>query len=67
MSSYSVDDEKANIEARVLTLLEKKLDIAGYCREGYVVVEKVIGFNHSTVTGECRDAASTSDRELFGK
>lgn len=67
MSSYSADDEKANIEARVLTLVEKKLDTTGYCREGYVVVEKVIGFRHSTVTGECRDAASASDRELFGK
>ncbi len=67
MSAYSADDEKAAIEARVMALIDKKLDNTGYCREGYVVVEKVIGFRHSTVTGECREAASDADRELFGK
>lgn len=67
MSSYSAEDEKASIEARVMTLLDKKLDSTGYCREGYVVIEKMIGFTHSTVTGECREAASAEDRELFGK
>lgn len=67
MSAYSPDDEKAAIEARVMALLEKKLDSTGYCREGYVVVEKAIGFRSSTVTGECREAASGNDRELFGK
>ncbi len=67
MPAYSADDEKAAIEARVMALLEKKLDRTGYCREGYVVVEKAIGFRNSTITGECREAASDNDRELFGK
>ncbi|MBB3047641.1 hypothetical protein FHR99_001907 [Litorivivens lipolytica] len=65
MSSYSAEDEKASIEARVMSLLDKKLETTGYCREGYVVIEKVIGFTHSTVIGECREAASADDREQF--
>ena len=65
MAPYSADNEKAHIEARVLTLLDKKLETTGYCREGFVVVEKHIGFNQSLITGECKESASDDDRRTF--
>lgn len=65
MAPYSAVDEKARIEARVLALMEDKLEASGYCREGYVVSERTIGFRRSVVSGECRETATDDDRSRF--
>ncbi len=65
MAPYSADNEKAHIEARVLALVDKKLESTGYCREGFVVVEKYIGFSQSLITGECKESATDEDRRTF--
>lgn len=65
MTTYSAEEEKQHIEARVLTLLDRKLETTGYCRQGYVVLRKTIGFSQSVVTGECKETATEADRRQF--
>lgn len=67
MTKYSADEEKERIELRVISLLEKKLSVTGYCREGYVLSQRDIGFSRSVVTGECRESATSQDRQQFGR
>ncbi len=67
MSHYSAEEEKRQIEIRVIRLLENKLEQLQYCHEGYVVSQRTIGFSRSIVTGECRESASTDDQTRFGK
>jgi len=66
MARYSAEDEKQHIEVRVIALLEKKLSVTAYCREGYVLSQRDIGFSRSVVTGECRETATDQDRQQFG-
>ncbi|MFT5032933.1 MAG: hypothetical protein ACI89D_000855 [Bermanella sp.] len=66
MKQYSVDDEKQRIELRVVKLLEQKLSVSAYCRDGYVLSQRTIGFSRSVLTGECRESASEQDRQQFG-
>lgn len=67
MAPYSADDEKARIESRVLALMDDKLKASGYCRDGYVVSERSIGFRRSVVSGECRETATDEDRNQFAR
>ena len=66
MTRYSAEDEKDRIERRVVALLEQKLAVTAYCREGYTLSERNIGFRRSLLSGECREAASEQDRAQFG-
>lgn len=66
MTQYSASDEKKHIEVRVIGLLEKKLQVTAYCRDGYVLSQRDIGFSRSVLTGECRESASAEDLRQFG-
>ena len=36
-----------------------------YCREGFVVIEQYEEHGSYTIRGECRDAATSAEREIF--
>lgn len=65
MAPYSAEKEKAHIETRVLNLIDEKIRVTGYCRQGYVVVRQQIGFSQSLVTGECKESATDEDHRAF--
>lgn len=67
MAPYSADDEKERIEVRVIALLENNLQVKAYCRDGYVLSRRDIGFSRSVLSGECRETANADDLRLFGK
>ncbi len=39
----------------------------GYCREGYLELDFRLAMNVQWIRGECRESASSSDREHFGR
>ncbi|MCW8956478.1 MAG: hypothetical protein OQL09_06315 [Gammaproteobacteria bacterium] len=45
--------------------LTSRLTANGYCREGYIELDSVIGRGRSQIRGECEEAATASDREKF--
>ncbi len=53
-------------EAMLDRSLEEKLAETGYCREGYLVLERSTLRGSMTLRGECKEAATDADRESFG-
>lgn len=45
--------------------LEVKLAETGYCRDGYIELDSNIGKGRSQIRGECKEAATESDRNMF--
>ena len=50
---------------KVLDELELKLDITGYCREGYSELESYFSRRASQIRGECNEDATEEDRVKF--
>lgn len=45
---------------------ERALEVTGYCREGYLELDRRLSTQVLWIKGECREAATRSDREQFG-
>ena len=58
-------DSGGRLENITTTLLDKKLETSGFCREGYMVLERYTGEGKSRIRGECRESATDADREQF--
>ena len=45
--------------------VQTKLDTSGYCRDGYLTLERYQANGIARIRGECRDGATDKDREQF--
>jgi hypothetical protein len=45
--------------------VQARLDTSGYCRDGYLALERYHANGIARIRGECRDGANDSDREQF--
>jgi hypothetical protein len=45
--------------------VQTRLETTGYCRDGYLTLERYHANGMARIRGECRDGASDSDRERF--
>jgi hypothetical protein len=45
--------------------VQARLDTTGYCRDGYLVLERYQANGITRIRGECRDGATDTDREQF--
>ena len=45
--------------------VQARLDTNGYCRDGYLALERYQANGITRIRGECRDGATDSDREQF--
>jgi len=45
--------------------VQARLDTSGYCRDGYLALERYQANGIARIRGECRDGATDSDRKLF--
>ena len=45
--------------------VQTRLDANGYCRDGYLALERYQANGIARIRGECRDGATDSDREQF--
>ena len=45
--------------------VQARLDSSGYCRDGYLALERYHANGIARIRGECRDGATGSDREQF--
>jgi len=46
--------------------LEQTLEANGYCREGFIEIERHTGRGYLQIRGECREGASAEDIQTFG-
>ncbi len=51
--------------ARLLANVDYVVRESGYCREGFLELDRSISSFHLWVRGECREGANESDREQF--
>lgn len=59
------DRDQQRRDHRFLQLLDQKLEATGFCRQGYIEIESDLGIRTSWLRGECRESASTADRQRF--
>ena len=45
--------------------VQARLDTSGYCRDGYLALERYQANGIARIRGECRDGATDSDRKQF--
>lgn len=45
--------------------VQSRLDTTGYCRDGYLTLERYHANGIARIRGECREGATGSDREQF--
>jgi hypothetical protein len=45
--------------------VQARLDTSGYCRDGYLALERYHANGVARLRGECRDGATDGDREQF--
>ena len=45
--------------------VQARLDTTGYCRDGYLALERYQANGIARIRGECRDGATGNDREQF--
>jgi hypothetical protein len=45
--------------------VQARLDTSGYCRDGYLALERYQANGIERIRGECRDGATDNDREQF--
>ncbi|BFM18566.1 lipoprotein [Maricurvus nonylphenolicus] len=58
-------DRSDELEKMTTALLDQKLETSGYCREGYMVLERFAEQGKSRIRGECKETATDADREHF--
>jgi len=50
---------------KILEQLTLKVEQSGYCREGFIEIDRQITRGYGQVRGECKEGASDADREKF--
>lgn len=58
-------DPDRRAHERLESNTERALRLTGYCRNGYLRLDKRVSRFHLWLRGECRDGASAEDRERF--
>lgn len=58
-------EQPAYSDRQLERALTTKLNASGYCREGYILLGRHSGITAQTIRGECRELATTDDREQF--
>ncbi|NIB40005.1 hypothetical protein HBA55_10430 [Pseudomaricurvus alkylphenolicus] len=56
---------KKKLKSHLHNRLDQKLVENGYCREGYLVLDSFVARGHASLRGECRETATSGDREKF--
>jgi len=56
---------KNNPENSLQEAIQARLDMNGYCRDGYLALERYQANGIARIRGECRDGATDNDREQF--
>lgn len=56
-------DKRQLSQRQVLSALEQILQDKGYCRKGYMLLGRYAGETINRVRGECREKASSADRD----
>ena len=70
--SYAIEQERRqdqlDLWGRQVELgLQKTIDMTGYCRDGFIVLNKSISEGRGEVRGECNDGATAEDIEKFSR
>lgn len=60
-------DLEQRIQAKIESRLDKKIRDSGYCKDGFIILDRYIGRGRATIRGECRDGASTEEMESMTK
>ncbi|MCK4708150.1 MAG: hypothetical protein KAU21_05985 [Gammaproteobacteria bacterium] len=50
---------------KITEKLDSRLLETGYCREGYIELNRYMGTGQSQIRGECKEKATDSDRKIF--
>lgn len=53
------------IDHQIYTMLDNKVAMMGYCREGYIELNSDFSGSSYQIHGECYEAASAEDRTWF--
>ena len=56
---------KKNPDNSLQEAVQARLDTNGYCRDGYLALERYQANGIARIRGECRDGATGDDREQF--
>jgi hypothetical protein len=56
---------ESKADASLQLAVEKELETTGYCRDGFLMLERYRANGIARIRGECRDGASDSDRSKF--
>ena len=56
---------KKNPDNSLQAAVQARLDTNGYCRDGYLALERYQANGIARIRGECRDGATENDREQF--
>ncbi|ARD22809.1 MULTISPECIES: hypothetical protein [Shewanella] len=47
--------------------LQKTIDMTGYCKEGYMILNRSVSEGRGEIRGECNDGATAEDIEKFSR
>ncbi len=64
-SSGKTDGRMQGRAAMLMNALEKELKKSGFCRDGYKQLDRMMEPQQTFIKGECIEAASSNDREVF--
>ncbi|MBE1298482.1 MAG: hypothetical protein GJ680_01035 [Alteromonadaceae bacterium] len=64
-SARSLQDLDEKLEKSAINALESKLELTGYCREGYFILSNYMERGNIEIRGECKESATDADRKLF--
>ena len=59
------ESQKNRMKEMVYEKLELMLTDTGYCREGYIVLDRYFERGNSQIRGECKEGATENDRNKF--
>ena len=63
---YSAEELRKKNQRHLQFAVPRALEETGYCREGFYTLDTLIGYGNGSLRGECKEAATTADRERFG-
>ncbi len=62
---YSPEELRKRSARRLRSGLQRSLESSQYCREGFITLSSYASYGVASLRGECRDAATASDRQRF--
>ncbi|MCC4832443.1 MULTISPECIES: hypothetical protein [Shewanella] len=70
--SYAIEQERRQEQlelwSRQVDLgLQKTIDMTGYCKDGYIVLNRSVSEGRGEVRGECNDGATEEDIKKFSR